>query len=240
MDVYELLKQEARSKKAGEPVKEQYGRIEIDLDTAREDEELHISGNQITMASCDGAASTTYFKLNHRHSRKLYPSEIEKVLGNFGGIYLSNAAEAGKKLVLYVGRDIFIFPSKAGSNKILKADGTTIDPAPEGEYDTVLGEIKTATEFSGNVFSKQQTSTNAMVAFSTTMKLRDIIIKNIHAANSVDIGMYAADVATFRNTSYELGAGATVGFTSVNLSKIYLLSSVADSHGKIAMLGTAV
>jgi len=239
MDVYELLKQEARSKKEGEPIKEQYGRIEIDLGTAREDEELHISGNQITMASCDGAATTTYFKLNHRHSRKLYPSEIEKVLGNFGGIYLSNAAEAGKKLILYVGRDIFIFPSKAGANKILKADGTTIDPAPEGEYDTVLGAIKTATEFSGTVYSKQQTSTNALVALGS-VKLRDVLIKNTDAANAIDLGKHKADVAIFRTTSYELGAGAAIGFTQVDLSRLYILSSVAGSHASLSLIGVEI
>jgi hypothetical protein len=113
MDIYELLRAEAKAKKAGEPVKEQYGRISIDLSTARTDEELHISGNQITIALCDGGATTTYFKLNSKHSRKLYPHEITKVLGNFGGVYLTNAAESGKTLTIYLGRDIFIFPARA-------------------------------------------------------------------------------------------------------------------------------
>jgi len=239
MDVYELLRQEARSKKAGEPNKEQYARIEIDLDTAREDEEIHIAGNQITMAFCDGNATTTYFKLNHRHSRKVYPAEIEKLLGNFGGIYLTNAAEAGKKLVIYVGRDIFIFPARSGATRILKADCTTIDPAVESEYETVLGEIKTAVEFSGSVYSEQQTSTNAMVAIGT-YKLRDVIIKNTAAANAIDIGMQKGSVADFRADSYELGAGAVIGFTQVNLATLFILSSIADSHGTISLLGTKI
>ena len=139
MDIYEMLRAEAKARKAGEPVKEQYGRIEIDLSTAREDEELHISGNQITIAGCDGGATTTFFKLNSKHSRKLYPAEITKVLGNFGGVYLSNAAESGKKLIIYLGRDIFIFPARAEANRILKADGTTIDPLQDKRYKVHLG-----------------------------------------------------------------------------------------------------
>jgi len=139
MDVYELLRQEARSKKEGEPRKEQYGRVEIDLDTAREDEALHISGNQITIAFCDGTATTTYFKLNHKHSRKIYPTEITKVEGNFGGVYMSNAAESGKKLILYIARDIFIFPARAEANRILKEDGTTINPAEDKRFSSHTG-----------------------------------------------------------------------------------------------------
>ena len=134
MDIYEMLKMEQRSKKMGEPVKEQYGRVEIDLSAAREDEAIHIAGNHITIAFCDGNATTTYFKLNNKHSRNLYPAEITKVMGNFGGLYMTNAAEAGKKLIIYIGRDIFIFPARAEANRILKADGTTINPARDERY----------------------------------------------------------------------------------------------------------
>jgi len=169
MDVYELLRQEARSKKAGEPVKEQYGRIEIDLDTAHEDEALHISGNQITIAFCDGTASTTYFKLNHKHSRKIYPTEITKVEGNFGGIYLSNAAESGKKLIIYVARDIFIFPARAEANRILKTDGTTIDPVQDKRFKSHTG---------GHLKVTLATLDTAQVLTATSTKVRWAIISS--------------------------------------------------------------
>ena len=248
MDVYELLRQEARSKKAGEPTKEQYTRVEIDLDTAREDEELHISGNQITMASCDGAATTTYFKLNHRHSRKLYPSEIEKVVGNFGGIYLTNVAETGKKLILYIGRDIFIFPSKAGANKILRTDGTPINPATSDNQDTIIANmydvdsdiIMNKESFGGKPYSTPITSTNACQRFSSTNpeKLRDIIIKNTDASNPVDIGLYHATPATLRGASYELNGGAAIGFRNVDLYQLGLISSTDGNHAIVQVLGT--
>ena len=142
MDIYEMLKMEQRSKKIGEPVKEQYGRVEIDLSTARVDEAIHIAGNHITIAFCDGASTTTYFKLNNKHSRNLYPAEITKVMGNFGGLYMTNDAEAGKKLIIYIGRDIFIFPARAEANRILKSDGTTINPARDERYQAhTIGQV---------------------------------------------------------------------------------------------------
>lgn len=239
MDIYEMLRLEARSKREGEPLKEQYGRIEIDLSAARDDEELFISGNLVTIAACDGAATTTYFKLNNKHSKKIYPSEVARVGGNFGGLYLTNAAESGKKLVLYIGRDIYIFPAKAGANKVLKVDGTPIDPSPEGEYDTALSEIKTAVEFGGNVYSKQQTSTNALVALGA-VKLRDVVIRNDDATNAVDIGETAVDVATFRGASLELAAKASLGFTQVDLATLFVLSSVAGSHALLQIIGVEI
>ena len=139
MDIYEMLRAEQRSKKAGEPLKEQYGRVEIDLSTAREDAALQIAGNEITIAFCDGDATNTYFKLNNKHSRKIYPAEITKVQGNFGGVYMSNAAEAGKKLIVYIARDIFIFPARAEANRILRADGTTINPVRDERYQSHTG-----------------------------------------------------------------------------------------------------
>ena len=139
MDIYEMLKMEQRSKKMGEPVKEQYGRVEIDLSTARVDEAIHIAGNHITIAFCDGGSTTTYFKLNNKHSRKIYPAEITKVMGNFGGLYMTNDAEVGKKLTIYIGRDIFIFPARAEANRILKADGTTINPARDERHQAHTG-----------------------------------------------------------------------------------------------------
>ena len=239
MDVLEMLRQEQRSKRQGEPLKEQYVRVEIDLSTAREDEEVHISGNLITVASCDGGATTTFFKLNNKHSRKIYPSEASRVAGNFGGVYLTNSAEAGKKLILYIGRDIYIFPSKAGATKLLKADGTTINPGEASEYDTVLGSIETAVEFGGNVYSKQQTSTNALVALGA-VKLRDVVIRNDDAANAVDLGETAGTVGAFRSASMELPSGASIGFTQVNLATLFILSSVADSHALLQVIGVEI
>ena len=99
---------------------------------------------------------------------------------------------------------------------------------PTERYETV--------EFNGAVYSKQQTSTNAQVAVGA-VKLRDVVIKNTHASNAVDLGESAVDVAAFRAASIELAAGSSIGFTCVNLTSLYILSSVAGSHGTISLIG---
>jgi len=139
MDVLELLRAEQQAKRMGEPLKEQYGRLVIDLGTARTDEELHVSGDSIIVATFDGGATTTHFKLNHKHSRELYPGEVEKIYANFGGIYMTNAAEPGKSLVLYIGRALFIFPSSAKKVKILDPDGTNITVAHDERFKSHTG-----------------------------------------------------------------------------------------------------
>ena len=137
MDILELLNAERKAKAAGEPLKEQYTRIELELDTAREDEALHISGDSIAIAYFDGTATTTYFKVNHKHSRRVYPGEIEKLEAEIGGIYLTNAAEVGKKLVIYVGRYIKFVTSSSGKVKVLDPIGTNIYPATTADVNAV-------------------------------------------------------------------------------------------------------
>ena len=118
---------------------------------------------------------------------------------------------------------------------ILNTAGVDINPSTE----ETLTLVKTAVEFGGGVYSKQQTSTNALVAVGA-VKLRDVVIKNADAANSVDLGKTAVDVASFRAASLELAAGASIGFTQVDLASLFVLSSVAGSHAIIQLLGVEI
>lgn len=163
----EMLRLEQRSKRVGEPLKENYVRIEIDLTTARDNEALHIAGDYLAVADFDGSPSTTYFKLNHKHSRKIYPNEVEKIQATFGGIYLTNAAEAGKKLVLYVGRAVYIFPSSVGKTKLLESDGTLMTPVQDKRFISHTG---------GHLKVTLATAATAQVVSATSIKVRWAII----------------------------------------------------------------
>jgi hypothetical protein len=211
MDIYELLRAEAKAKKAGEPVKEQYGRISIDLSTARTDEEMHISGNQITIAGCDGGATTTYFKLNSKHSRKIYPAEITKMLGNFGGVYMSNAAEPGKTLTIYLGRDIFIFPARAEAVRVLKEDGTTIDPGQDKRHIAHTGAHLKATLT--NLDGAQQLSATSIKVKWAIIASKDYAFRwgfSSTIKQSTAIGQY-------------VGSGGSVAVECCDLSEIYFI-----------------
>jgi hypothetical protein len=173
------------------------------LSTARDDEELHISGNQITIAGCDGGATTTYFKLNNKHSRKVYPHEITKVLGNFGGVYLSNAAEPGKTLTIYLGRDIFIFPARASATRILEEDGTTINPVQDERYRAhTFGSLKPTTMTAANT---------AWAIIHTLSKIALIGASTLTRGGGADDGQ-------------KYGEDVYVSVEYVDLSEIYIIN----------------
>lgn len=127
--------QERIAKTGDERVTERYSRIVIDLGTAREDKEIHISGDYLAVAKMNGTASTTKFRLNHRNSREIYPTEIESLYATYKKIYLTNAAEAGKELILYVGGalagEIKVTAGKVG---LKNTAGSDIDPVRDDHF----------------------------------------------------------------------------------------------------------
>jgi len=105
-----------------EDIKERYSRITLDLTTERNDEEIDISGNYISVVKCSGDEDSTYIKLNHRNARPLYLKEFKMVSGNFSKIYLSNAAKTKSSLILYIGTNVCI--DTAGASGFEKGDIT--------------------------------------------------------------------------------------------------------------------
>ena len=103
----------------------------------------------------------------------------------------------------------------------------------DGSTDTIM------LRFHGTPYSIPITSTNACQRFNSTnpKKIADIIFKNIDAANAVDIGLYNATPATLRAASFELAAGASFGFTKVDLYQLGIISSVDGSHAIVQVIG---
>ena len=247
MEWIDMLRGEARLQKTEqERVTERYSRIVIDLGTERTDEEIHITGDYLAVAKMNATASTTFFKLNHRNSRQIYPSEIEKLYATYKKIYLTNAAEAGKELILYVGGALSgEIKVQTGKVSLKNASGTDINPATEETLSTIATNQFDASvdtmmlRFNGTPYSTPITSTNAVQRFNGTnpKKIADVIIRNTDAANAVDIGLYNATPATLRAASFEVGALASIGFTKVDLYQLGIISSVADAHAVVQVIG---
>jgi hypothetical protein len=105
-----------------------------------------------------------------------------------------------------------------------------------GSYST--GSI-TLTEVAEDAYSTPITSTNAVQKFeASSKKLTDVIIRNIDAANAVDIGLYNATPATFRAASFEVASGASIGFRKIDLTTLGIISSVDDAHATVQVLGS--
>jgi len=81
---------------------EDYGRLSIDLGTARTNVELLIHGDYLAKISYDGTATGCYFRLDHRHAAKVYAKEFKALRRRYARIYVTNTAQAGKVLVLQI------------------------------------------------------------------------------------------------------------------------------------------
>lgn len=247
-DILNYLRGQERIAKTGdERVTERYARVVLDLTEARDEVKIHLSGDYLAVASSTGDSSTTWFRLNHRNSQKIYPNEIEKLYATYKHILLTNAAEPGKELILYVGGALAgeIKVASAGKTQLKNASGTDINPATEdtlSDIETNLfdGSVDTLMlRFNGKPYSTPITSTNACQRFNSTnpKKIADIVIRNIDAAKAVDIGLYNATPATLRGASFELTAGSSMGFTKVDLYQLGIISSIADNHATVQVLG---
>jgi hypothetical protein len=248
MDYLEWFRGQQRIAKTGEErVTERYARIVIDLTTARDEVKIHLAGDYLAVAQSTGAAGTTWFRLNHRNAQQIYPNEIEKLYATYKHLYLSNAAEPGKELILYVGGALAgeIKVASAGKTQLKNASGVDINPATEdtlSDIETNLfdGSVDTLMlRFNGTPYSTPITSTNAVQRFNgtTPKKIADIVIRNIDAANPVDIGLYNATVATLRAASFELTAGSSIGFTKVDLYQLGIVSSTDGNHATVQVMG---
>ena len=115
----------------------------------------------------------------------------------------------------------------------------------EGDYEPLQinnGSLHTLSKevFDGRTFNLNVTlSDNAKHAFTIkSRKLKDIIIKNVHATQSIIIGKNRASVATMRTANFEVIAGATLGFTKIDLHTLYYVNKVNAETPAFQLIGT--
>jgi hypothetical protein len=81
---------------------EDYGRLSIDLSTARTNEEIQIHGDYLAKIKYDGTATGCYFTIDHRHAAKIYAKEFKSLQRRYARLFLTNTAQAGKVLVMQI------------------------------------------------------------------------------------------------------------------------------------------
>jgi hypothetical protein len=221
MDYLDFLRGQARIAKTGEErVTERYSRIVIDLGTAREEVKIHLTGDYMGIAKSNGAAATTFFRLNHRNARAIYPSEIAKLYATYKHIYLTNAAEAGKELILYVGGalsgEIQVSTGKMG---LKDSDGGDIDPVEDKHFISHTG---------GHL-------SNTIVA-DTAERLSATSLKVRWAIMNADLAIRWGFTSTVHRTGtigVLLAAGATLTLEFCDLYDIYVINNAGAETPKI-------
>lgn len=216
-----------------EGVKGRYTRIELDLTSSETSQELQIAGDYIGVASIT-STGTVKIRLDHRHSQEIDLREVSEISSPFGKLYFTTDG-AGGKAVIYVGGALTArlkpLQSKVSIRNIAGGD---VDLLTETNFDAKMA----ALQWSGIVYSTPKTSTNAVVRFeAAAKKLRDVVIRNTHASYEVNIGLYNATPATFRGASFELAAGASIGFKEVDMNSLALISSTDGEHAILHVLG---
>lgn len=274
--IQSILAQERIGKAKDEREQERYARIVIPLDRAEyvgTDIEIHVKGDYIGRIKYDGSATGCYFKLNNRHSGRIYAGEFRRTYSEYNRIYLTNpSSQSGKQLILTVGGAFSseIEPSSGGKTGLQDTSGTDIDPAIKGEYTSILAAIDTSNDtvlaaieadtgsidtnlfdsstdkiknyFGGNVFNMAITAAmvtdDAKHAFAASAKkLKDVVIKNTHATENLVIGENQSDVATMRSTDFILKAGASIGFTQVDLHTLYYCTETNTEEPTARLIG---
>ena len=222
MDLMDYLRGQERIRKGpAEGVKERYTRVVIDLGTARDDVKLHLVGDYLAVAKMDGVASTTFFKLNHRNSRGIYPSEIEKLYATFNGIWLTNAAESGKQLVIYIGGALSgEIKTATGKTGLKDSSGSDIDPAEEKHFIAHTG------KHSVNALGVADTA-ERMMAASTKVKWAII-----HTDKAIRYG-FTSTVHRTGPIGALCGADDTLTLEVCDLYEVYFNNDVAAETPKL-------
>jgi len=123
-----------------------YELLEIDLSTAREDEEIKYAGDFL-LAKTDGELSGIEVRFNEKNHPKFKLSDWNPIITPFYRFFLTNTAQSGKKLKLFVGKDASavagVSQVNLGNVGLLNTAGEQINPAKE---DGNLASIKNNTD----------------------------------------------------------------------------------------------
>jgi hypothetical protein len=129
-----------------------------------------------------------------------------------------------------------LFPyQRYGKVSITTTESTEILVSASTSAEAIIqmyGEISPSTAgFTGDVYENEHTmTTDAKYSFeATTLLLRDVIIR---------VSTHEALIGDTSNQRYPRSVGSTLGFTKIDLSKLYIKNAGAGNDTKINVLGT--
>lgn len=262
--IQSLLAQERTGKAKIEREQERYARIVIPLDKAEyvgTDIEVHIKGDYIGRIKYDGSATGCYFKLNNKHSGRIYAGEFRRTYSEYDRIYLSNpSSQNGKQLVLTVGGAFSseIEPSSGGKTGLQDTSGTDVDPAVKDEYDAGLllatnsldimddwdesnrckVNLPAATEtkldgliWTGTPYQKSMTTSNSQGVFEASTKKLRSVV--IHNTH----GSYDALIG-LTTPVFTVAAGESLALDNVDMHLLYVKTKSGTNHATLELIGT--
>lgn len=190
-------------------IKGRYAKIEIPLNKAETEKELHLTGDYLTVVSITGSG-TCKIKLDHRHSQELDLREISDISGFFERIYLTTNGGGGIcSIFLGTGMAVHVNsnPQKLFNGWVVSTQATV--------------------------------PTDAVYAFAdVTFILKNVSIVNMNGIYAAYVGPYTSDVATFKAHAYLLLPHHEMHFGTVDMYALACVSYSVDHAVKLAVIGT--
>jgi hypothetical protein len=226
MEWYELLKKqrgEMARLMAEEGVKARYARIELPLDSAESNKEMHLVGDYIGVVSITGSG-TVKVRLDHRHSQEIDLREVSEISAVFGKLYFTTDGGGGT-CTLYIGGALSArLKPIQGKVSIRNTTGSDVDLLTEAEYK------------SRNVSHVGGHSLNALAVADTAERMMAASKKVKWAIIYTDLAIRWGFSSTVHRTGpigVELAAGGSLTLEYCDLYDVYFNNAVAAETPKI-------
>lgn len=190
-------------------IKGRYARIEIPLNKAETEKELHITGDYLSVISITGSG-TCEIKIDHRHSQTIDLREIATITGPYERLFFSSDG-AGGTCSVFVGYGVSIQLSS--------------DPKKRWNGSPTSTQVATAL-------------TVVKGFASEPFILHDVKISNASETYSALIGPYNAHFPTFRAYAFRLFPEQNIEFTALEMYSMGCLSYDSTHNVVIHILGT--
>ena len=163
-----------------------YQIVTINLATARTNEELLVVGDFIGVASITGSCT---LRVNERNNDAINLQIVRRTKTPFYRFFITNTAQAGKSVTLYIGGDASFEIDVVGRIGIVNVAGTDINPATEDTLATLALESGGNLETIAGVDFATQTTLNLIKAKTDNL---DVALSLIKAkTDNLDIALTA-------------------------------------------------
>jgi hypothetical protein len=190
-------------------IKGRYAKIEIPLNKAESDKELHLTGDYLSVISITGHGSCE-IKLDHRHSQAIDLREITEISGFFERVFFTTDGDGGT-CTCFVGTGMSIHvtpnPQKLRNGGIASAQ--------------IISTTDTVEALANNPYI-----------------LNNITILNSSGIYTCYVGPYNPNVPTFKSHAYVLLPHKTLHFALADMYALAVISYDGVNTPTLNIIGT--
>lgn len=190
-------------------IKGRYARIEISLDKAEEDKELHLTGDYLSIITITGDGSCKV-KIDHRHAQLIDLREISAFSGEFERLYFTTNGNGGT-CVFFVGIGMSIH----------------LSPDPQKKRNAGIASTQVPTQLA-----------YVQALAGSSYVLNNVTVLNSNGIYACYVGPYNPSVATFKAHAYTLLPHKTLHFGLADMYALAIISYDGVNNVIVDVIGT--